>query len=245
MAQNVLRPSRGSRAHNATVAIAKRIVAPADGNPQTPGLTVYRKLRAAITDGQFHPNERLVEADLARMFETGRTAVQAALVRLEQDGLVERQHNRGARVHLVSNEEALEMQETRMALEQLLANRAATRLRTGDLAGLKALLTEMQNCVDAGDPFRYAEVDRQFHQRIWTIAGHRVARTILEKLKSQSIRFQFRTIYQPGRLSESLKEHRKLVGALATGDGEMAEAAMHDHLRNVVESLKLAMSKQS
>ena len=131
-----------------------------------------------------------------------------------------------------------------MALEQLLANRAAARLRTGDLVELRALLTEMRRCVDAADPFRYAEIDRQFHQRIWAIAGHRIARTLLEKLKSQSIRFQYRTIYQPGRLNESLKEHKTLVEALGTGDGEVAEAAMHDHLRNVVESLKLAMAKQ-
>src|SRR6202521_283331 len=64
------------------------------------GASAYLKLREAIVDGRFQPNERLVEADLARTFRAGRTASRAALVRLDQEGLVERPPNRGARVRL-------------------------------------------------------------------------------------------------------------------------------------------------
>ncbi|HEY8839588.1 MAG TPA: winged helix-turn-helix domain-containing protein, partial [Candidatus Dormibacteraeota bacterium] len=70
------------------------------------GASAYLRLREAIVDGRFQPNERLVEADLARTFGAGRTAIRAALVRLDQEGLVERQPNRGARVRLVSDREA-------------------------------------------------------------------------------------------------------------------------------------------
>ena len=224
--------------------IVNRATAVRPDRRPTGGLDVYRKLREAISDGRFQPNERLVEADLVHMFAAGRTAVQAALVRLEQDGLVERQPNRGARVHLVSDEEALEIQEARMALEQLLARKAATRLTADDLTDLRGLLSEMRKCVDAGDPLGYSELDRRFHKLIWAIAGHRVSRTLVENLKSQSIRFQYRTIFQPGRPNHSLDEHASLVDALATGDGDAAEAAMRRHLNKVVESLKLAMANQ-
>src|SRR5260370_6872593 len=85
------------------------------------GLDVYRRLREGIIAGRFQPNERLVEANLSRMLSAGRTAVRAALVRLDQEGLVTREHNRGARVRLVSDQEALQIQEVRAALERLLA----------------------------------------------------------------------------------------------------------------------------
>ena len=55
------------------------------------GLEVYRRLREGITAGRFQPNERLVEANLSRMLGAGRTAVRAALVRLDQEGLVTRE----------------------------------------------------------------------------------------------------------------------------------------------------------
>jgi DNA-binding GntR family transcriptional regulator len=101
------------------------------------GASAYLKLREAIVDGRFQPNERLVEADLARTFGVGRTAVRAALVRLDQEGLVERQPNRGARVRLVSDREALEIEEVRVALEQMLARHAATRITGADVENLR------------------------------------------------------------------------------------------------------------
>ncbi|MFI5270402.1 MAG: GntR family transcriptional regulator, partial [Chloroflexota bacterium] len=97
------------------------------------GGSAYLKLREAIVDARFQPNERLVEADLARTFGAGRTAIRAALVRLDQEGLAERQPNRGARVRLVSDREALEIEEVRVALEQMLARHAATQVTGADV----------------------------------------------------------------------------------------------------------------
>ncbi|HKC20627.1 MAG TPA: GntR family transcriptional regulator, partial [Candidatus Dormibacteraeota bacterium] len=85
----------------------------------------YHLLREAIVSGQFHPNERLVEATIAERIGAGRTAVRAALVRLDQEGLVRLEHNRGARVRFISDREALEIEEVRAVLEGMLARRAA------------------------------------------------------------------------------------------------------------------------
>ena len=52
----------------------------------------YHQLREAIVSGQFHPNERLVEASIAGRIGASRTAVRAALVRLDQEGLVTLDH---------------------------------------------------------------------------------------------------------------------------------------------------------
>ena len=47
------------------------------------------ELRDAIVSGRLQPNERLIETDLARALGVGRSAVRTALVRLEQEGLVQ------------------------------------------------------------------------------------------------------------------------------------------------------------
>ena len=207
------------------------------------GASVYLKLREAIVDGRFQPNERLVEADLERAFGAGRTAIRAALVRLDQEGLVERQPNRGARVRLVSDREALEIEEVRVALEQMLARHAATRITGSDEADLRRILDEMTSRVEAGDPLGYSELNAQFHERIWAIADQGVAATLVANLKSQSIRFQYRTILQPGRPDRSLREHGLIVEALASGDPDASEAAMREHLSRVVETLKQAIAR--
>src|SRR6266568_5961071 len=85
----------------------------------------YVRLREAIMKEEFLPNERLIEMDLAQTLGAGRAAVRTALARLEQEGLVERERYRGARVRLVSETEAIEILEARAALESLAVRYAA------------------------------------------------------------------------------------------------------------------------
>src|SRR5467141_1787538 len=127
--------------------------------PADRGGDVYQRLRNEIVSGGFHPNERLVEADLALRLNSGRTAIRAALVRLDQEGLVERQPNRGARVRLVSDREALEIEEVRVALEQMLARHAAAQITPAGVRNLRQILEEMTARVQAGDPLGYSELN--------------------------------------------------------------------------------------
>ena len=205
----------------------------------------YHELREAIVTGRFQPNERLVEASLAEALGAGRTAIRAALVRLDQEGLVVLERHRGARVRLIDGGEALEIEEVRAALEGLLARRAATRVKPADLAELDALMAEMRDRVGHGDALGYSELNARFHQRIWDAAEHRTAMRIVGGLKSQSIRFQFQTALRPGRAERSLHEHEAIVDALRRGDAEGAERAMRSHLAEVVENLRWAIQAHS
>ena len=201
----------------------------------------YHELREAIVTGRFHPNERLVEASIAELIGAGRSAVRAALVRLDQEGLVTLERHRGARVRLIDGREALEIEEVRAALEGLLARRAAARVKAADLAELDALTAEMRDRVEHGDPLGYSELNARFHQWIWAAADHPTAMRIVGGLKSQSIRYQYQTVLRPGRAQRSLREHEVIVEALRRGDGAAAEAAMRDHLAEVVDTLRWAI----
>jgi DNA-binding GntR family transcriptional regulator len=201
----------------------------------------YRLLREAIVSGQFHPNERLVEAAVATRLGVGRTAVRAALVRLDQEGLVTLEVNRGARVRLISDREALEIEEVRASLEGMLARRAATRITPEQLSEVHEVVVEMRERAEVGDSIGYSELNVRFHQLIWTAADHPTASRLVGGLKSQAIRFQYRTILRPGRPEQSLHEHEAIFTALKAHDGDGAEAAMRNHLGRVLETLRWAI----
>ena len=232
-----------------SVARPPRRPSPATQAAESPGAQdrsgdVYQRLRNEIVSGGFLPNERLVEADLAHRLHSGRTAIRAALVRLDQEGLVSHEPNRGARVRLVSDREALEIEEVRVILEQLIVRHAAGRVTAADLRDLRRSVVRMRERLALGDPMGYSELNAEFHQRIWAIADHRTAGRLLGNLKSQGIRFQYRTILRPGRTASSLREHELIVEALASRDPDATEAAMRQHLRHVVETLKWAIDAQ-
>jgi DNA-binding GntR family transcriptional regulator len=198
----------------------------------------YRALRDAIVSGDLLPSERLVEEDLSRRLGIGRAAVRMALVRLEHDGLVERERHRGARVRRVSEEEAVEILEVRAALESLAARRAAERATAEDVRGLRAILGEMRAHRERGDLMAMSDANAALHRRILEISGHETVRRLSGTLMSQIVRFQYRTVLLPGRSDRSLREHSAIIQAIAAANGDMAERAMRRHLSQVAEALR-------
>ena len=198
---------------------------------------VADQVRRAIQEGEFVPNQRLVEADLSVQFAASRAAIRTALVQLAAEGLVERVQNRGARVRAVSLGEAIEISEVRMVVEGLCAAKAAERATDDDLDVLRGIGEDMQAAVDRGDVFGYSELNRRLHATVRPIGGQKVAGDVLERLRGQNVRHQFRLALLPGRASVSLPQHLEIIEAVRARDAARAEAAMRAHLASVIETL--------
>ncbi len=202
-----------------------------------PGDESYDRLRRAILTGELQPNERLVELELSGRMGLGRTAIRTALVRLEADGLVERERHRGAKVRLVSEGEAAEIVETRAVLEGLCARQAALHATSEDIERLREILANMRRLLDGGDLMGASDEQAVLHRTIAELSGHETARRLILGLNSQMVRYQYRPILVPGRPRDSFAEHTAVVDAIAAGDGDAAEEAMRAHLANVAGTL--------
>ena len=198
----------------------------------------YHVLREAIVSGELLPSERLVEEDLCRRLGVGRAAVRMALVRLEHDGLVERERHRGARVRRVAGREAVEILEVRAALEGLAALDAAARATPEDVRDLRRIVREMGTLRERGDLMAVSDANASLHRRILEISDHETARRLSGMLISQIVRYQYRTVLLPGRPERSHREHTAIVEAIAAGDGDAAEKAMRRHLSHVADALR-------
>lgn len=197
----------------------------------------YETLHRAIVSGERSPGERLVEEELAEQLGHSRGAVRAALVRLSHDGLVVRERNRGARVRRITIAEAVEILEARGALESLAAGYAAMRRTDAEVEELKALLAGMLDLHAAGELLAMSDRNATLHRRILEISRHGVVCDICARLRSQVVRFQFRTMLASGRARRSLEEHAAIVAAIEDRDQEAAQQAMRVHLSHVVEAL--------
>jgi DNA-binding GntR family transcriptional regulator len=84
-------------------------------------------LRARILDGDLEPGRRLVERELVEAYDVARHTLRAALRRLEAEGLVRVEPNRGARVASLSPDDLVELFALRLALEREAAYLALER----------------------------------------------------------------------------------------------------------------------
>jgi DNA-binding GntR family transcriptional regulator len=201
------------------------------------------KLRDAIMSGAFLPNQRLIEVELIDFLATSRTKVRMALARLEQEGLVIIEPNRGGRVRPVSDKEALEITQARRVLEGLVAREAAAKIDEAGRQSLRKIVAEMDELFSRGDIIGYSTTSGLLHAEIQRLSGHTTAARILQNLHSQIIRFQYRTVLMAGRAAQALQEHKDVAEAVCSGDGDRAEKIMREHLQAVELALKKTIQK--
>jgi DNA-binding GntR family transcriptional regulator len=198
----------------------------------------FASLRQAILSGDFAPGQRLVEEDLAGTLGVTRQSLRAALLDLTTDRLVERIPNRGARVRVVSTEEAVAITECRMALEALCAVKAAERVTDDEVVQLHELGENLKRSVADKNPLKYSELNRELHRRVGVISGQFVAVDLLERLHGQLVRHQFQLALRPGRPEVSLGEHLAILYAVAGRQPADAERAVRAHLASVIQALQ-------
>jgi DNA-binding GntR family transcriptional regulator len=202
------------------------------------GSDAYEYLRSAIVSGELLPGERLLEEELSARLSVGRAAVRTAFIRLEHDGLVVREPNRGATVRRVSEREAVEILQARAALEGLAARHAAINADDDAIEELRAILAEMLRKREDSDFMGVSNANARLHGRILELSNHATARRLSRTLTSQLVRFQYRTVLLPGRAQRSYAEHTEIVEAIAAHNAEAAEAAMRSHLSRVAAALR-------
>jgi DNA-binding GntR family transcriptional regulator len=195
------------------------------------------RLRQAIVTGDMAPGQRLVEEELAAAFEVTRASLRQALIDLTADGLVERIPNRGARVRVITPDEAVAITECRMVLEGLCAAKAAENITARQISQLGKLSAQLQAAVADGEPVRYSELNRELHRLVIDISGQDVAAGLLARLNGQLVRHQFRLSLRPGRPQQSLPEHLAIIAAITAREPARAEEAARNHLRSVIQAL--------
>lgn len=200
----------------------------------------HRALRQAILDGELVPGQRLIEEELAADLSVTRASLRAALLELTAEGLVERVPNKGARVRVVTAEEAVAITECRMALEALCAVKAAERVTDQQIAGLRDLGERLRRCVTEDDPLRYSDANTELHRAVLVISGQTVAVELLQRLNAQLVRHQFHLATRPGRPRQSLGEHLAIIDAIIRRDPDAADKATRRHLSSVITALRAA-----
>src|SRR3954470_16437749 len=100
----------------------------------------YLRVRELILSGELEPGAVINQATLARTIGISTTPLREALRRLKQQGLVQLDAHRDARVAPLDAEEARDLLELRLSLDPLAASLAAQRRTSQDIAEMRAAL---------------------------------------------------------------------------------------------------------
>ncbi len=158
--------------------------------------TVLMQLRDLILRGEFEPGQRLAEQQLAERLGASRTPVRAALVTLEQEGLVEANDTGKYLVRQFTPREVADAIAVRGHLEGMAARLVAEH------GVSRQLQLDLQSCLDEGDralaanPLgyenyaAYAAMNDRFHALILEASGNRALQRAIGAQRQAAFRLR-------------------------------------------------------
>jgi DNA-binding GntR family transcriptional regulator len=210
--------------------------------------TAYEQIRRRILDNVWPPGHRALEQEVALALGMSRTPVREALVRLENDGLVEVVPRHGMRVLPVSPADMREIYEILTALECMAAELVAARHPSeAELAPLTLATDAMEAALAADDLDAWAAADERFHANLIELSGNRQLAATVWNYWDRAHRARMFSLKLRPKPSTSTQEHRELVDLLRAGDAAGAAAINRSHrarasreLLAIFERFKLA-----
>jgi DNA-binding GntR family transcriptional regulator len=197
----------------------------------TKGDLAYRRVRELILSGDLPPGTVLAQAALARTIGMSTTPLREGLRRLAQEGLVDLDAHRHARVRSLDATEIRDLLELRLALDPLAAGLAARRRTEADLATLASALEGLESLPDDPTP-EQLETHHRFHAAVHAASHNIPLVEVLEGIWVKSDRYR-RHGLAGGRTDEErdarATEHRQLFEAIRNGDEDAATALARQH----------------
>ena len=204
---------------------------------------LVERLRERILGGAVAPGQPLRQDALAAELGVSKIPLREALARLEQDGLLRSEANRGYFVRPLTAEEAAEVYALRLKLEPETAACAAMRADSAEQQTARDRLERLDAIMLAhGENVGIA--NRAFHLALLRPARRPVTFDILERLHIQSERYVRKHLEPLGRDKRATAEHRALLDAWRNRDGKTVERLMHAHIAQTLEDLRRQLSAE-
>jgi GntR family transcriptional regulator of vanillate catabolism len=214
-------------------------------------------LRDLILSGALKAGERISELGTVERLGVSRTPVRMALVRLEEEGLLESIPSGGFAVKHFTEADIFDAIEVRGALEGVAARLAAER-------GAPPLaMRKIRDCVEAIDALirdreltpedfaGYVTLNARFHTLLLELCGSRVLARQVERAAALPFASPNGFVMVQSELPEAKtiliigqEHHRAAVDAIQNREGMRAEAIMREHARLAHRNLQLALRSQ-
>ena len=189
---------------------------------------VARYVRSRVFDGTYAAGEYVRLDQLAAELGISVTPVREALFELRAEGLLAQQPHRGFVVLPVTGRDITDVSDVQAHIGGELAARAATNITDEQVRELEAIQTQLEDAYASDDHERAVRLNHDFHRAINVAADS----PKLAQLMSQITRYAPESVFPivAGWPKRSMKDHRRVVAALAKRDAEQARVAMSEHL---------------
>ena len=207
----------------------------ADGSDSSVARRVQSHLRTLVLNGTLPPGAEFSQVELARTLGVSRTPLREALRMLEEEGLVEAEQNRKARISACGPAELDAVYAARVSMEPVGVAITAQLRGSEQLTELDALLGAMEAASD--DPVAYQPLHRRYHQLLISCAPPLFQQTLCAQQDRAERYWRLLNIAEAVPHTRRDREHREIVEAVRERDSGRAAALLAQHLARTAMTL--------
>jgi len=198
---------------------------------------IFDLVRERIVSGQVPDDAPIRQDALAAELGVSKIPLREALGRLEQDGLIVSQANRGFFVKPLSADEAYDVFELRLKIEPDSVGEAALKAGPADHAAAQTALVALNAAIEARGK-NVGALNRSFHTALIRPSGRAVTLQMVERLQVIAERYVRKHLEITDRDSRAVREHVALYAAWSAGDARRAAALTAEHIQETLDDLR-------
>ena len=184
-------------------------------------------IKDKIVRNVYKDGQRIVEANLCRQLNVGRSIVREALRHLEQEGYLEIIPNKGAVVKELTQKDIAQMYDLMAVLEGLSMRVATAKISNDDIKKIENIIDRMEKVKD--DNKLLFQENLEFHQFLTQLGGNTHLIAIMNGIREKAYRMGLQSFYSLGQAEASQDDHREILEAVKKRNPELVEELIRKH----------------
>jgi GntR family transcriptional regulator, rspAB operon transcriptional repressor len=204
---------------------------------------VFERLREMITSMELPPGSPLSRTALAERFGVSSTPIRDALMRLDEEGLVEVYPQYATVVSRIDLRLAQQAHFLRQALELEIVRMLA--IDHDEVLGtdLDLAIARQQKFAKAGDFEKFMAADNDFHAQLYTAADKQDLWSLVRSRGGHIDRLRRLHLPSPGKAQDIVRHHKLIAKAIGASKPDDAQQHLRTHLSGTLNYLDTIRSR--
>jgi DNA-binding GntR family transcriptional regulator len=198
---------------------------------------VFERLRGMILSLDLPPGSALSRAELASQFGVSSTPIRDALMRLDEEGLVEVFPQYATVVSRIDVRLAQQAHFLRQAVELEIVRGLAVEHDAALVAELNQAIARQQQFAKAGDFERFIAADNEFHAQLYAAADKQDIWSLVKSRSGHIDRLRRLHLPSPGKAQDIVRHHKLIAKAIGAGEPDEAQKHLRTHLSGTLSEL--------
>ena len=203
---------------------------------------IFMEIENNILTGVYAIGESFTEMNLSEKLGVSRTPIREAIRRLEQERLVD-VTTKGVVIRGISAKDISDMYEIRFRTEGLASRWAANTISEDGKKELREIVELQEFYTVKKDVDNIKNMDSKFHEVVYKNCGSLVLADMLHQLHKKLTKYRKASVSDSERAFQSTKEHREILDAILSGDGDLAEKLTVEHIKNAAKNMEKAINE--